>query len=165
MTKTLSEVEVSDVLAREFGANATYVEQIYERYLHDPAGVDPDWREYFEELVGTAEPSAIAPAAEASRPAAAASAPPTPSAPPASAPIPADRLPIRGPALKIVENMEASLGVPTATSIREIPIKVLDENRRLGDDLRRHLGGCEVGMCEVHPQREAALRRQRVGER
>lgn len=36
---------------------------------------------------------------------------------------------IRGPALKIVENMESSLAVPTATSMRQIQIKLLDENR------------------------------------
>ncbi len=39
-------------------------------------------------------------------------------------------IPIRGAALKIVENMEASLSVPTATSQRRIPVKLLDENRR-----------------------------------
>ena len=40
-------------------------------------------------------------------------------------------VPIRGAALKIVENMEASLEVPTATSQRRIPVKLLDENRRI----------------------------------
>src|SRR5215211_6729320 len=44
---------------------------------------------------------------------------------------PLERLPIRGPALRIAENMQASLEVPTATSYREIPVKLLDENRRL----------------------------------
>ncbi|MDX6694199.1 MAG: multifunctional 2-oxoglutarate metabolism enzyme [Blastocatellia bacterium] len=39
--------------------------------------------------------------------------------------------PIRGAALKIVENMETSLSVPTATSQRRIPVKLLDENRRI----------------------------------
>jgi 2-oxoglutarate dehydrogenase E1 component len=47
-----------------------------------------------------------------------------------------ERIPIRGPALKIVENMQASLAVPTATSQRRIPVKLLDENRRL---INRHL--------------------------
>jgi 2-oxoglutarate dehydrogenase E1 component len=42
-----------------------------------------------------------------------------------------DAAPIRGGALKIVENMETSLGVPTATSNRQIPVKVLEENRIL----------------------------------
>ncbi|HSO74397.1 MAG TPA: 2-oxo acid dehydrogenase subunit E2, partial [Blastocatellia bacterium] len=44
---------------------------------------------------------------------------------------PVERVPIRGPALRLAENMESSLGVPTATSQRQIPIKLLDENRRL----------------------------------
>src|SRR5204863_534916 len=48
----------------------------------------------------------------------------------------AQATPIRGAALKIVENMEASLSVPTATSQRRIPVKLLDENRRI---INRHL--------------------------
>ncbi|HEY3139387.1 MAG TPA: hypothetical protein VGL29_25430, partial [Blastocatellia bacterium] len=38
----------------------------------------------------------------------------------------AERIPIRGPALRIAENMEASLAVPTATSQRQVPLKLLD---------------------------------------
>jgi len=38
---------------------------------------------------------------------------------------------IRGPSAKIVENMEDSIGVPTATSIRTMPVKLLIENRAL----------------------------------
>src|SRR5689334_8043673 len=30
-----------------FGGNATYLEDLYERYLEDPQSVDPRWREYF----------------------------------------------------------------------------------------------------------------------
>ncbi|HEV2764618.1 MAG TPA: multifunctional oxoglutarate decarboxylase/oxoglutarate dehydrogenase thiamine pyrophosphate-binding subunit/dihydrolipoyllysine-residue succinyltransferase subunit, partial [Pyrinomonadaceae bacterium] len=57
---------------------------------------------------------------------------------PAAAPLPADAeaQPIRGGALKIVENMETSLGVPTATSNRQVPVKVLEENRAI---INRHL--------------------------
>ncbi|MCZ8131416.1 MAG: 2-oxoglutarate dehydrogenase E1 component [Steroidobacteraceae bacterium] len=32
------------------GANAPYVEELYERYLEDPASVDPKWRDYFRAL-------------------------------------------------------------------------------------------------------------------
>ncbi|MBP1610206.1 MAG: sucA, partial [Acidobacteria bacterium] len=38
--------------------------------------------------------------------------------------------------LKIVENMDASLTIPTATSYRVIPVKILEENRRT---LNEHL--------------------------
>ena len=49
---------------------------------------------------------------------------------------PVETIAIRGGALKIVENMEASLSVPTATSQRRIPVKLLDENRRI---INKHL--------------------------
>ena len=39
--------------------------------------------------------------------------------------------PIRGAAARIVANMEASLGVPTATSFRSVPAKLLEVNRRV----------------------------------
>lgn len=34
---------------------------------------------------------------------------------------------------KIAQNMEASLNVPTATSVRNIPVKALEENRRIAN--------------------------------
>ncbi|HEX8685955.1 MAG TPA: 2-oxo acid dehydrogenase subunit E2, partial [Pyrinomonadaceae bacterium] len=50
--------------------------------------------------------------------------------------------PIRGGALKIVENMETSLTVPTATSNRHVPVKVLEENRALVNQyLKEHKRG------------------------
>jgi len=33
-----------------FGANAPFIEALYERYLEDPAAVEPRWRTYFDEL-------------------------------------------------------------------------------------------------------------------
>ena len=46
--------------------------------------------------------------------------------------LPGDILqPIRGGAVRIVENMEASLQIPTATSMRTLPVRTLEENRRL----------------------------------
>ena len=37
-----------------FGANAPFIEELYERYLADPASVDAEWRAYFDELRGDA---------------------------------------------------------------------------------------------------------------
>src|SRR5262249_53572226 len=67
---------------------------------------------------------------------------PQPPATPASQPQPTqpaaaepaesvDRIAIRGPGLKLAENMAASISVPTATSQRQISVKLLEENRRL----------------------------------
>ena len=33
-----------------FGANAPFIEALYDRYLEDPASVEPRWRTYFDEL-------------------------------------------------------------------------------------------------------------------
>src|SRR5207302_4074254 len=143
--------ELSEVIAESFGANATYVEALLARFRSDPSLVDESWRAYFEELLGEtavseAQPkgrSITAPQADGSaaaargdgRQAAHAAAKPAPA--PETKPPAVAAEPIRGAALKIVENMEASLAVPTATSQRRIPVKLLDENRRL---INRHLG-------------------------
>ena len=33
-----------------FGANAPFVEGLYEAYLHDPETVAPEWRRYFDQM-------------------------------------------------------------------------------------------------------------------
>jgi multifunctional 2-oxoglutarate metabolism enzyme len=140
-----TKTDFSEIIAENFGANATYVETLLARFRSDPSLVDESWRVYFEELLGNGQPAvhSTAPAAQTTEvPAsgdgrAAATAPakkPEPAAPvqqPGT-----EALPIRGAALKIVENMEASLAVPTATSQRRIPVKLLEENRRI---INRHL--------------------------
>jgi multifunctional 2-oxoglutarate metabolism enzyme len=50
--------------------------------------------------------------------------------------------PIRGVAARIVENMDASLAVPTATSVRAVPAKLLADNRIvINNHLARGRGG------------------------
>src|SRR5205807_2415656 len=147
--------ELSEVIAEHFGANATYVETLLARFRSDPSLVDESWRAYFEELLGNGLPATAAapapaeaasveqpqPSGDGSRAAAAARQKAKKSEPPALAGEPkteprTQAIPIRGAALKIVENMEASLAVPTATSQRRIPVRLLDENRRI---INRHL--------------------------
>ena len=50
--------------------------------------------------------------------------------------------PIRGGKLRVIENMEESLKIPTATSYRTIPVKLLEENRRI---INRHLAKLNRG--------------------
>ena len=50
--------------------------------------------------------------------------------------------PIRGVGARIVANMEASLAVPTATSFRDVPAKLLEVNRQV---INGHLGRKMVG--------------------
>ncbi|MDX2033582.1 MAG: multifunctional oxoglutarate decarboxylase/oxoglutarate dehydrogenase thiamine pyrophosphate-binding subunit/dihydrolipoyllysine-residue succinyltransferase subunit [Blastocatellia bacterium] len=142
----LNDREIANIIANDFGPNATYVEDLLTQYRSNPAAVGGEWSRYFKSLLeangaividlpvanGTA--AQLAPAPQVAPPVAA-SAPAT--APdPAPAPVSGEKTQLRGPALKIVQNMEMSLAVPTATSVRQIQIKLLDENRRWAN---RHL--------------------------
>src|SRR5438552_1503412 len=132
---------LSEVIAENFGANATYVESLLARWRSDPALVDESWRAYFSELVGNGAAAdshpkdRVAPSSKTDEDraattaqqrdgnkAATATARATTVEPKASPAV--EATPIRGAALKIVENMEASLSVPTATSQRRIPVKL-----------------------------------------
>jgi 2-oxoglutarate dehydrogenase E1 component len=54
----------------------------------------------------------------------------------------ADRALLKGPAARVVQNMAASLEVPTATSVRAVPAKLLIDNRIIiNNHLRRARGG------------------------
>ena len=49
---------------------------------------------------------------------------------------------LRGPAAAVVRNMDESLGVPTATSVRDVPVKLLFDNRLvINNHLKRHRAG------------------------
>ena len=58
-------------------------------------------------------------------------------------------VPLRGPALKIAENMSASLTVPTATSFRTMPVKVMDENRRTINGYRASQGHSKISYTHL----------------
>ncbi|MBM3517522.1 MAG: hypothetical protein FJX56_06515, partial [Alphaproteobacteria bacterium] len=42
----------SDIVNSTFlyGGNSAFIEDLYARYLRDPAAVDPSWRRFFAEL-------------------------------------------------------------------------------------------------------------------
>ena len=52
------------------------------------------------------------------------------------------KTPLRGAPLRTAANMDASLAVPTATSVRQIPMKlVIDQRQMINDHLARSTGG------------------------
>ena len=68
--------------------------------------------------------------------------PPTLVAPVTLAPSVVESTPLRGAAARVVVNMEASLAVPTATSVRAVPVKLLIDNRIvINNHLARARGG------------------------
>jgi 2-oxoglutarate decarboxylase len=125
---------ISATISESFGANASYVEGLLARYQADPKSVDDSWQEFFAGLLnGGAAPQAETRSAAIGPASQPASQPATSPAVKADTPLPADTeaKPLIGASKKIVENMEQSLTVPTATSVRTMPVKVLEENRRI----------------------------------
>jgi 2-oxoglutarate dehydrogenase E1 component len=57
--------------------------------------------------------------------------------------------PLRGAAARIVQNMEASLGVPTATSFRDVPAKLLEVNRRVINGYLGRTRGGKVSFTHI----------------
>jgi multifunctional 2-oxoglutarate metabolism enzyme len=121
------------------GPNAWLVDEMYEQYLENPGSVSESWQDFFHDYrpsgpgPAAAPPTPVTPApAMTPAPAAAPAPAPTPTTTPtpaAEAEVPGE--PLRGVAARIVTNMESSLGVPTATSFREVPAKLLEVNRKI----------------------------------
>ena len=147
-----------------FGFNTGYIEELYAQYLSDPESVSESWRDFFADYrpreifapVDVAPAVAAVPAVEGKK---------APAAPPAGdgataetvkrpPPPPvedegAERRVLKGAAARIVENMEASLNIPTATSVRRVPVKLMSENRRLINDYQQYVGGAKVSFTHI----------------
>ncbi|HEY5178281.1 MAG TPA: 2-oxo acid dehydrogenase subunit E2, partial [Dermatophilaceae bacterium] len=149
-----------------FGPNEWLVDELYHQFLKDKSSVDEAWWEFFTDYkprdlgIGTSVPtgptSSPAPSPPSTSPSVSPSASPSPSPSPIESPMPRDvpaitptgpvsqnRLtPLRGAAARTVVNMESSLTVPTATSVRSVPAKLLIDNRVvINNHLARSRGG------------------------
>ncbi|MCU1496997.1 MAG: sucA, partial [Acidimicrobiales bacterium] len=156
------------------GPNAWLVDEMYEQFLANPGSVSDSWRDFFADYQRDRDVTASVtdralPATgrtgdtsqvEAVKPAAAppGGTAPVPSAAPASpkttgisadgtAEVPGE--PLRGAAARIVQNMEASLAVPTATSFREVPAKLLEVNRRVINGYLTRTRGGKISFTHI----------------
>jgi 2-oxoglutarate dehydrogenase E1 component len=156
----------ADLHTPDFGPNEWLVDELYQKYLEDPNSVDRAWWNFFADY--QPDRPAKAPSGDAAAPAdsPARAAVAEPAARPAearpakgttpvaaekkttdrgaAAPVPAgaEEIRLRGVAARTVTNMESSLGVPTATSVRAVPAKLLIDNRIvINNHLRRGRGG------------------------
>ncbi|GAB5521036.1 MAG: multifunctional oxoglutarate decarboxylase/oxoglutarate dehydrogenase thiamine pyrophosphate-binding subunit/dihydrolipoyllysine-residue succinyltransferase subunit [Rhodothermales bacterium] len=148
------------------GFNTGYIDDLYKQYLDDPNSISESWREFFadyrptEGFVAAAEArqgNVVAQPAATPAPAPVQTKVPigdgAPVLKPASAPAAnedeADVKKLRGASARIVENMEASIGVPTATSVRTFHVKLMEENRKLINDYQRYVGGNKVSFTHI----------------
>jgi multifunctional 2-oxoglutarate metabolism enzyme len=161
-----------DGASGEFGANEWLVDEMYERYKVDKDSVDRSWWPILENYKApTTDPTPTAAIPIVTAGAAAPEAPATGSTPvarttsveakpqpiPAEAPttaaVPAvetaeatepqdETAVLKGAAKALASNMDASLTVPTATSVRTIPAKLMIDNRIvINNHLKRARGG------------------------
>ncbi len=162
-----------------FGGNEWLVDEMYEKYVADPASVPAEWGQWFRShgapdaadaagVNGSPQPpQAAAPDAADTAPGTSVPAPapvakPRPAATAAEpargtiAPVAKDPTPavladavdepsftvLRGAPARTVQNMDSSLSVPTATSVRSVPVKLLWDNRVvINNHLARARGG------------------------
>ena len=130
---------MADIPEAQMGVNSWLEEELYRQYLRDHGAVDESWRRRFEQ----APPKPRQPV----KPAAAA-----PASAPAAAPAPGageEIAPLRGAAARLAVNMAASLTIPIATSQRAVPVKVMDENRRIINQHRTLLGKSKVSFTHL----------------
>ncbi len=132
--------------------NDWLVAEMEERFRDDPSSVPVDWQEHFRHGAngavgrggasgGTARASNGAPSVAGGRglePAVAAIDPDGP-----------EPRRLRGTGARIVENMDRSLAVPTATSVREVPAKLLEVNRRIVNNYLKRIDGGKVSFTHL----------------
>ena len=137
---------MSESRPHDLGINSWLEDELYQQYLNDRRNVDDSWKKVFESNGsthtgnGTSTPSAIA----------------SPSSETLTIPAPEHRpvtgetlVPLRGAAARIAENMNASLSIPLATSQRVMPVKVIDENRRMMNEHRVLLGKSKISYTHI----------------
>jgi multifunctional 2-oxoglutarate metabolism enzyme len=121
-----------------FGPNSALVEELYKQYQENPETVPNHWKNYFDELEGieskTPSPDENGVPAVKEKPAPAKepeTRAPEKKKPEPSIPESAELQKIKGVASKIVDNMDESIYVPTATSLRVLPVKMMAEDRAI----------------------------------
>ncbi|HQY52608.1 MAG TPA: multifunctional oxoglutarate decarboxylase/oxoglutarate dehydrogenase thiamine pyrophosphate-binding subunit/dihydrolipoyllysine-residue succinyltransferase subunit [Ignavibacteria bacterium] len=132
----------------EFGVNTWYVLELLGQYKSDPDSVSDKWKELFKDLKlnskngnQTVYKSDSQTESKNNSPVSNLIMPPPGEGEEAQV--------IRGVSAKIIENMNSSLTVPTATTFRTIPVKVLEENRRIINDFLKKKNGGKLSYTHI----------------
>ncbi len=156
-----------DDMYEEYRSDPASVSESWREFFHDylPPGATPNGTPTLAAALPLSSPPVapafVAPAASpATSPAASPTASPATSTP---TPSPAPATPsagttepsgdhavaLRGAAARIADNMEASLGVPTATSVRSVPARLLEVNRAMVNQHLVRLSGARVSFTHL----------------
>jgi 2-oxoglutarate decarboxylase len=140
---------------------------MYEQFVRDPSSVSESWQEFFIDYHSHTPSVAAAAAAsdevravvdeyrqaepEATIDVAPAAPPPVAEVVEVVQAVPEEEpgKPIRGAGAAIAANMDRSLSVPTATSFRNIPAKLLEVNRKVINGFRARTGQTKVSFTHL----------------
>jgi len=130
----------------DFGGNEWLVEDMYRRYLDAPGSVSDAWREYF----GDYQPQGrVAPPPEqvvTAVPLRSIESPPTGEDPTFDN---AELVELHGAPATIARRMDESRALPTATSVRSLPAKLLEVNRTILNNQLARTGGGKVSFTHI----------------
>lgn len=131
-----------------FGSNSWFVDYLYSEYKENPESVPEQWKQFFNgEAVQPGKKEIFFESTEKS-------------SKPVEKIIEVSSKPIKypqplqsdepkviaGSSARILENMESSLTIPTATSFRNIPVKLLEENRSLINSYHAKIKGQKISF-------------------
>lgn len=119
-----------------FGPNTWLIDEMYQQFLENPESISDGWRDFFADYSTGTGRTVSTPKTQ-----------PQQEKKQASKPENAELL--KGFAARIVENMEESLTVPTATSTRIVPVKLMEENRRLINQFLQDRTGGKVSFTHL----------------
>ena len=121
-----------------FGPNVWLIDEMYRQYLDSPESVAESWRDFFADYKPSPFKTEVTQVPEK-----------TVKVQEIPKDLDMEMEPLRGFAARIVENMEGSLTVPTATSTRIIPVKVLEENRKIINQHFAHTVGGKLSFTHL----------------
>jgi multifunctional 2-oxoglutarate metabolism enzyme len=125
----------------EFGVNTWYVLEILNEYENAPDTVSDYWKKFFESIeINISKSNKHINGEEIVK---------SESKSLTSAKDIEEAVPIRGAGVKIIENMDSSLSIPVATSLRTIPVKVLEENRRIINNYFQKTGSGKISYTHL----------------
>ncbi|MDO4612531.1 MAG: multifunctional oxoglutarate decarboxylase/oxoglutarate dehydrogenase thiamine pyrophosphate-binding subunit/dihydrolipoyllysine-residue succinyltransferase subunit [Actinomycetaceae bacterium] len=154
--------------------NQKVIDDLHAKYRADPLSVPSDWQDYFRAVEArdaalarqrneqaNAQVSVSTDVSRSDLPPAPRAATAEPTSPYAVASLAAGEAPgcqaeagddvsrLKGASRAVAKNMEASLAIPTATSAREIPAKLMIENRALINNHLRATSGGKVSFTHL----------------
>ncbi|MGH9194264.1 MAG: multifunctional oxoglutarate decarboxylase/oxoglutarate dehydrogenase thiamine pyrophosphate-binding subunit/dihydrolipoyllysine-residue succinyltransferase subunit, partial [Acidimicrobiia bacterium] len=120
------------------GPNQWLIDEMYRRYVDNPGSVAEAWQDFFEGYTPQTDGK------QAPEPA-------PPEAPPAAAPVVSEQQAtlLKGADAALARHMEKSLEVPTATSVRTIPAKLLEVNRNIVNRYLQRTRGGKVSFTHL----------------